>query len=205
MKNIKLLVMYAMICLLSACGGGGGDPGTQLTKSSGTGGNAGSNSSTGAGDTPTGTTAVPTLKIALVDAAKSPVSNNTILRGASFFVRATLLDASGLPLPNVLVKFTADAATASLTSPSTLTDNSGVAEIAIQSASLKAVAGSVTATSTIGTQVISGSIDIQTKSAVISLETLSFPTLSSPISLATNKTAEILVTVSVDGNPAPSA
>lgn len=205
MKNIKLLVTYAMICLLSGCGGGGGDPGTKLSSLNSTAGNTGSNASTGADNTPTGTTAIPTLEIALVDAAKSPVSNNTILRGASFFVRATLLDASGLPLPNVLVKFTADAATASLTSPSTLTDNSGVAEIAIQSASLKAVAGSVTATATIGTQVISSSIDIQTKSAVITLETLSFPTLSSPISLATNKTAEILVTVSVDGNPAPSA
>jgi ribosomal protein L11 len=205
MKNIESMVICAVICLLAACGGGGGNPGTKSTNSGSTGGNTSSTASTSAGNSPTGTPAVPALKMALVDASKSPVSDNTILRGASFFVRATLLDANGAPLPNVLVKFTADAATASLTSPSTLTDSSGVAEVAIQSASLKAVAGSVTASSTIGNQIIASSIDIQTKSAVITLQALSFPTLRTPVTLAANQTKEVLVTVSVDGNPAPSA
>jgi len=198
--NIKSLVIYAAIFLIAACGGGGGDPGTIGTNTSATGSK---NSSTGADNTATGSAGVPKLEVALLDANKSPVSNNTILRGSKFFVRATLLDASGSPLPNVLVKFTADASTASLTSPSTLTDQSGVAEVVIQPASLKAVAGSVSASSTIGTQVAARSMDIQTKPAIITLQTLSLPTVSSPVTLAANQTREILVTVLVDGNPAP--
>ena len=201
MKKIKYFVIYAMICLLGACGGGGGDPGKIGTTTSTTGSN---NPPAGADNTATASTVVPTLKIAVVDATKSPVLNNTILRGSNFFVQATLLDASGSPLPNVLVKFTADASTVSLTSPSTLTDQSGVAEVAIQPASLKAVAGIVSATSTIGTQVVASSMAIQTKSAIITLQTLSFPTVPSPVTLAANQTKEILVTVFVDGNPAPS-
>lgn len=209
MKKMKWLWLIAVVCTLVACGGGGGYAGTTGSNPSGSGSGGGSgggssNPSNGSAGTPSANTVAPTLKIALVDSSKTTVSNNTILRGASFFLRATLLDASGSPLPNVLIKFTVDATTAAVSSPSTLTDVSGIAEVSIQAASLKSVAGSVSATTTIGTQIISGSLDIQTKSAVITLATLSFPTVATPVSLAANQTKEILATVLVDGNPAPN-
>ena len=129
MKKIKLFAMYTMLCVMGACGGGGGNPGgvankTPVTPDKPGEGNGGSNKT------------VPTLKISLVDGNKSTVSDHTLLRGTSFYLRATLLDAGGLPIPYTLVKFTADALTASLTSPSTLTDKDGIAEVAIKSASL---------------------------------------------------------------------
>jgi hypothetical protein len=198
MEKIKLFVLYAMIFMLDACGGGGGSPGGVVNKTSVTidntgGGNGGLNKT------------VPTMKISLVDGNKSTVSDHTLLRGISFYLRATLLDANGSPIPYTLVKFTADASTASLVSPSTLTDKDGIAEVAIKSASLKAVAGNVSATATVATQSISDSMDIQTKSAVIILRDLSFPTLTPPLSLAANQTREVLAKILVDGNPAPAS
>lgn len=200
---MKRLLCLMMIFAITSCGGGGGDPGTRLTGSS-TGAVNGSDSKTSAGNTVAASPPAPVLKIALVNSAREVVPDNTILRGDSFFIRATLLDVTGMPLSNVLVKFTADLGVATLSSPATLTNVSGVAEIPIQAASLKAVAGSASATATVDAQSVSGSVDIQTRSAAITLSALSFPTLNNLNSIEVNQTKEILATVLVEGNPAPS-
>lgn len=207
MRWIKIISALALGLALLGCGGGGGDPGSRLNSSSTAGSNATSASGTGTGSSsaPPTLTAVPTLSLSLLNASKTVVADNTLLRSSTFYMRALLRDGSGQPVPNVLVKFTADAVVASLLSPSTLTDASGYALVAIQSTSLKAVAGTVSATATIGTQIVSNTLNIQTNSALITLRSLSIPSLSNGGNLPANQAREVLATVLVDGNPAPAS
>ena len=121
---------------LSACGGGGGNPGTPV----GSGGNGG---------TPVAP-AAPTVGVSLVNAGGSA---STSLSGATpLTVRALVLDANKQPVPNALVTFTTDDALAVFTpgAGTALTDASGTASITMRVASLAAGgAGSVTASTTV--------------------------------------------------------
>ncbi len=104
---------------LTACGGGGGSPG-------------GNGTTPGTPGTVTPPVPVPTLTVAVVDSANKPTTVLTLGQGA--VIRATLLDAAGLPVANALIKFSASDTTLVqfLPAATALTNVKGVAEVSIQ-------------------------------------------------------------------------
>ena len=115
-----------------------------------------STTTSGTGSTTT-TTTTPTITIALTDPATGLTTTSTPAT-----VKATVLDANGVPAPNVVVAFTvADTTVATLT-PSTgsaLTNASGVATVTVNAASSTAGgATTLTASAQVGTSTATGSI-----------------------------------------------
>ncbi|QJD99650.1 hypothetical protein HH212_06110 [Massilia forsythiae] len=155
--------------LLSACGGGGGNPGS-VTGSSGSG-------SSGTG---TAVTAAPTVSVAFTNAGGS--ASNALTGPTPLTVKATVLDKDKKPVPNAIVTFATDATLATFTpsAGTALTDASGVASVTLRAASLGAGgAGTVTASSSVAGSAVTG-----TGNYSVGATTLSFGTLSaSPASL----------------------
>lgn len=135
MRYVKLLMALLIACVLAACGGGGGNTGT-----------------------PGGTPAIPTMALSLANSSGTAVTSISL--GEVFVARATLTTATGAVIANSVVTFAvADATMAQLSPASALTNASGVAEVVIAPASLSAAgATSLTATATIGTETVSGSL-----------------------------------------------
>ncbi|TFW30739.1 Ig-like domain-containing protein [Massilia horti] len=137
------LLALALVLALSSCGGGGGNPGAVI----GGGGNPAPGGGTGGGGT---VPAAPTVTLAFVNAAGQP--SNSLTGATPLTVKATVRDAAGKPVPNVIVAFATDEKLA-LFSPSAgtaLTDPNGVASVTMRAASLAAGgAAKVTATSTV--------------------------------------------------------
>lgn len=149
MKNIVKLLAGGFVALaLSACGGGGGSPGAVA--------GGGSTSTTTVVVTPT-----PTFVVDMRTAAG--LSTNTVaVSGAT--ARATVRDGAGAAVAGKLVTFTGDSALIRLTPPSgqVLTDASGVASITVNPASATAFgAGTLNATTLVGTQSLATSFDFQ--------------------------------------------
>ena len=154
--------------VLSACGGGGGDPGAVPAKS---------------GETGTGTTPAPTptpvvtetkVSLAIVDAGGAPV---TSLSGAqSAFLKATVLNPAGAPAANVEVNFATLAKDViAFEVPSATTNSSGVATVKVSPASINAAgAATVTATSVVDSKTGSGSVTFSVAAAPLTLGPLSF-------------------------------
>jgi hypothetical protein len=150
MKNQT--ITYSSLALLlaatlSACGGGGGSPGT--TGGAGTG--------TGTGSTPAvpATPATPVTPTVGVSFA----GGNSLSGATPLTVRAVVLDANKKPLPNALVTFTTDAALGAFTpgAGTALTDATGTASITLRAASLAAGgAGKVSATTSVAGAAITG-------------------------------------------------
>jgi hypothetical protein len=149
MKNQT--ITYSSLALLlaatlSACGGGGGSPGTV--------GGTGSGTGTGTGSTPAvpATPATPTVGVSF--------ANGNSLSGATpLTVRAVVLDANKQPLANAVVTFTTDAGLGAFTpgAGTALTDATGTASITLRAASLAAGgAGKVTATTSVAGAAITG-------------------------------------------------
>ena len=160
MKKIKCFAIYAMVCLLSACGGGGGDPGTI--------GSDTSNQKTGTNSTPQGVNAtdVPVMTLSLTDEKFVALISNTISRGATFYAYAKVKSANGVALPNVSVTFSVPADIATLPQLSALTNTSGIAYVIISPAGLKGGSGSLTASAKLKDEALSASIDFQTSQSV---------------------------------------
>lgn len=127
MRFLSYLTYVLIAVVLSACGGGGGSPGTVPGQ---------------AASTPK----VPVLSLALRDAAGLPT--NAISASGNSQLSATLTDPSGLPIPNQLIDVAADATKVVFPEGNTaLTNASGVATIKVARATLTATgAGSLTAT-----------------------------------------------------------
>ena len=133
--------------VLSACGGGGGDPGAVPPR-----GDAGGTAPT----TPTTPTtpvapAMPTVTLSTLSSGGQ--GSNSLTGATPLTVRAVVKDASGKPVPNALVTFATDA-TLAVFSPSAgtaLTDANGVASVSMRAASLAAGgAAKVTVTTSVG-------------------------------------------------------
>lgn len=165
-----------MAMVLTACGGGGGNPGA-VSGGTGSGGTGTGGTGTGGGTT---TPAAPTVSVGFTNAAGA---SSTALTGATpLTVKATVLDANKKPVPNAIVTFATDNALAvfSPTAGTALTDVNGVATISMRAASLAAGgAGTVTATSSVAGTTASGTANYS-----VGATTLSFGTLSaSPASI----------------------
>lgn len=160
-----------MAMVLTACGGGGGNPGA-VTGGSG----SGSTGTGGTGGTGTGgtVTAAPTIAVGFTNASGAA---STALTGATpLTVKATVLDANKKPVPNAIVTFATDNALAvfSPTAGTALTDVNGVATISMRAASLGAGgAGTVTATSNVAGTTTSGAANYS-----VGATTLTFGALS---------------------------
>lgn len=131
------------VAMLAACGGGGGSPGT--TGGVGGGTNAG-----------TGSTASGSVIVTLTNTIGA--ASNSISGGNPLIAKATVKDAKGAPVINAVVTFSVSSAIAVLSpvSGTALTDNSGVAQIGLESGE-GAGAAEITASVTIaGTTAATG-------------------------------------------------
>lgn len=137
MYLMRMLAGLLLAALMTACGGGGGSPGT-------TPGGIG-----GPGSTPTSST--PTVALELRDAANQLVT--TVSTSPAVYAKATLRTAQGAAAAGQVVNFSGDGTLIKFlpASGSALTDASGVATVQVLPASATAAgAGVITATATVG-------------------------------------------------------
>ena len=168
MHGVRLATLLVAL-LLSACGGGGGSPGT-VSGGSGSGG-------TGTGGTGSGGTTVPaspTVTLAFTNSAGA--ASNGLTGATPLTVKATVLGADKKPVANAIVTFATDSALGvfSPTAGTALTDANGVASVTMRAASLAAGgAGTVTASTSVAGTTVTG-----TGNYSVGATTLSFGTLS---------------------------
>lgn len=181
MRYVKIWMAFVMAGVLASCGGGGGTP----INGGGTG---------GGGTTP----GVSTLTLSLVNSSDAVVSSIAV--GGAYSARATLKDATGVAIANRLVTFAvSDAGTAKLTPTTALTNASGVAQVAIEPASLSALgAATLTGTATVDAASITGSVDFAVSASSLALS----PLVSSASALASGGNATLTTTASIGGVPA---
>lgn len=150
-RGAPVATALLMALVLSACGGGGGNPGAV------TGGGSGSTGSGGSGSGGTTVAASPTVSVSSFSAGGA--SSRELTGSAPLTVKATVLDKDKKPVPNAIVSFATDN-TLAVFSPSTgtaLTDVNGVASVSMRVASLTAGgAAKVTASATVAGSTISG-------------------------------------------------
>lgn len=182
LRAFPVLILASMV--LSACGGGGSGTSTEgcVSGISGLCSMLGTTPPTSPGTTtsPSESQAAPSVTLALLNA--SGASSNSLTGATPLTVKATVLDASKKPVPNSVVSFATDnaLATFSPTSGTALTDANGVASVSMRAANLAAGgAGTVTASSTVGTTTATGKANY-----AVSATPLTFGTLSaSPASI----------------------
>lgn len=188
-------IVFGMLLLvvLSACGGGGGSAGSSTSGSSGT----------TTGSTTVTTTASPTMTLDLVNATGS--SQSSLTPSSPLTAKVTLKDASGNPIADTIVTFSASAALVNVTpsAGTALTNSSGVATVTISPISLTVAqaqagaAGTVTAAATIGTESLTASKPFALGTTAITLQLIE-PSPSTK-NLAAYDTTSIKVDVYADG------
>lgn len=185
------LAVLAMAALLSACGGGGGNPGTT------------GSAAVGSGSGGTGTT-TPTAagSVTVTFANASGAASNSLTSASPLTVKGLVKDSSGKAVANQLVTFATDN-TLAVFSPSAgtaLTDATGTASVTMTPASLAAGgAGTVTASAVLSgaTTAITGTGNYNVGATAL---TLSPVTLSVPHIAAYNST-DVSVGVLAGGAP----
>jgi len=172
--------LIAATTLLAGCGDGvtanATTPGTPTTTTPGT-----------------TTTALPTLTVALFSGATQVTSITGVTTA-----RATVRDAAGVAVPGVVVTFSPGTlVTMNPTSGTALTDVAGVASVTLNPGSTSGAAA-LTATSSVGSTAVSGSVGYSVGAPVVTLSTISFG-IAPPLS-ALGSTS-VSVTVSSGGAP----
>jgi hypothetical protein len=170
MRWIKALGGLLLASALVACGGGGGNPGTPATST-----NAGSSTSGGTGSSTT-TANTPTMVLSVVNSSGTAVAGNSVTSGTTAFVKAQVKDSKGAAVPNKLVTFTSGTKTVGFqpSSGQVLTDSTGVASVQVMPASVSSAgADTVTAATNVDNQAITGTIDVQTSAANVTLGSMS--------------------------------
>lgn len=130
----------------------------------------------------TTTTAAPSISIALTDSTTGLATTSTPAT-----VKATVLDAAGAAIPNVVVTFTTDATLATMT-PSggtALTNSSGVASISLLPAGTTSGAATITATA----QVSGSAVTNSTGYSITGTTTATTTSTAATLSLATTVTS----------------
>ena len=170
-RNAALTLIAAAV--LSACGGGGGNPGS-VPPGNGS-GNTGTTPGTGTG---TVTTPVVTeTKVSLVLADGSGNAVTSLSGGQSGTLKATVLTPAGKPAAGAIVQFATTTTGMLVFTPDTgsaLTDANGVAVVTVKPASYTtAGALALTATSVVEGKTGSGSVNIAIGAAPLTVGTLS--------------------------------
>lgn len=165
--------------VLSACGGGGGDPGTVPSASGG--GGTGTSPTT---PVPTPTTPVATetkVTLAMVDGSGNAVTS--LSGGQTATLKATVLTPAGKPASGAIVQFaaaTADLVSLAPETGSALTDANGVAVVTIKPASYTASgATALSATAVVEGKTGTSGLNIAIGAAPLTVGTLSFATAPS--------------------------
>ncbi len=168
MTFLKRFVSLLALLALASCGGGGSGSGT-----------SGFGPGSGSGSTPgTGTGAAASLSVTL--------SNSTVSSAAPVTVTATALDATGQPAANLVVSFTSTNKLGTFSSPTALTNASGVATVTLSpSPSSTSGADTVVATATVGTTLVTGSVGfslVATTATITSFTTATGSASATPLS-----------------------
>jgi hypothetical protein len=154
------LLALALATLVTACGGGGGNPGA-------VGGNP-------TAPIPTPVPATPTVALAFT--TSSGGASNALTGATPLTARATVRDANGNAVQNALVAFATDN-TLAVFSPSAgtaLTDANGVASVTLRAASLAAGgAGKVSVSTTVAGATISSEANYSVGATALTFGTLS--------------------------------
>ncbi len=187
-KLLKSLAAAILVASLVACGGGGGSAGT-TTGSSGT-------SATAAAAAAAAASAIPKLTLELTDSAGTVQAINAVTSGGSFFIRATVVDAAGVAVPNTLVSLTTDSTIGTLASAAVLTNAAGVGRVQISPTSLTvANAAQLSAQATVNTKVLTATLNYQTSAANVAIGVVS----ASPNSISALQSTAVTASVSVNG------
>ncbi|MFD2365453.1 hypothetical protein [Pseudoduganella sp. GCM10020061] len=188
----------ALAALLTACGGGGGNPG-----STGVVPNPGGGGSNPGGGTTNPTPANPVVTLALVDGTGAAI--NSLSGAQTGTLRATVKTGTGALVPNAVVTFApSTSGLVSITPPSALTDANGVAVTSVTPASVQAAGAlSISATSVIDGLTGSASVNMAVGAAPLTLGALSLsPVPTGP--LPAFSTVQLNVPVTSGGQPANS-
>lgn len=190
MKLFKYLSAGVLAVALSACGGGGGSAGTSA--------GSGSVSPVLPPVTTEPVVGTSTLTLAILNGNAAAVSGISL--GGGFFARATAKDAAGLPIKSKLVKFTLSGSSIAILSPDTaLTNNQGIAEVAIAPASVSSVgAATLSASADISGATVIGQVDFSIQSSSLTLS----PVTVNSANLPSGGNTPVEVTASIAGNAA---
>lgn len=146
-----------------------------------------------------GGTAVPTITITLSD--NNGVAVSSISSGAPATARAQVFNASGTPVPGVVVTFSTDPTLATIAplSATALTDTNGIATVALSALNADTVgATALTATATVDTLATTGTISYSVGLTNLAIST---PTFGIGGELSAFGTTSVAVTVTSGGNP----
>ncbi len=160
-KPCQLLMCAALAVALSACGGGGGSPGTV----------PGHTTPTDPGSPGTTTPVVEaSIAVTIVDAAGAKVTTLSGVQTAT--VKAVVKDATGALVPNAIVKFTVDTSLIAFTpvSGSALTDATGTASVTIKPIDATGGAVAITAASAVGTKAVTATTNLAIGPGVVVFE-----------------------------------
>jgi hypothetical protein len=162
--DLKIFASLAIAVALSACGGGGGDPGT-------IGGEGGTNAGTNTG---TGSLTQATMTIS--------ISSASVSSAAPANVTATLRDKAGAALAGQVVTFTVPETLAKTNAISALTNSNGQAVVVLSPLSTTAAgAGYVIGSASVAGDEISAQIGFQVNATPV---TLAFDALTSGFQLS---------------------
>lgn len=189
MKTLmRFLAMLVLAATLAACGGGGGCAGTV---------NGTDTCATATPTTAPGTTqSAAALTLFITDGAFTPLAQNLISSGPTYYALATVLGDTGAAMPNQIVSFSTDNAVGSLSSAMGLTDASGRAWVRIQPASLTTTGTAIlTASSTMGGTTVSSSVGYMTGASNVALGAMTI----TPATVSALQTAAVSVPVTVNG------
>lgn len=189
MKSMRVFGAVWLAAVLSACGGGGSDSGSNVF--------GGDTSTTGGTTAVSGTNTVATSTAATVVVS---VSSNTISASTPGTVTALLKDSSGQGIPNTIVSFSVSSGSATVTPTRVLTDAVGQA-----SASVLPVAGSLGADYVNASADVPGASTLSARAAftVSSVSTTLGAMAASPASLSAYGASVIGVTVTGASSTAP--
>ncbi len=195
LKLLKLCALLFIAVLIVGCGGGGGN----ASGSSSTSTSTGTSTSTSTG---TSTSSKATISLLIVDSKGTQVSDNAIGSSESYYVQATVKDATSTAVNTALVSFSvSDAAAVKLVDSSDLTNTLGVTQVKVQPASLSARGAAViTVTSVVGEITVTSTVNVQVKAANVTLGGMS----ATPAELGAFQNTAITVQALVD-NVAASA
>ena len=187
MKLFKYLSVAALVMALAACGGGGGSAATT----------AGSGTTTPGSTTPI-KIAAPTLVLTILNTDRVASFGISLVGG--FVARATLKDSAGVPVVSKLVTFKLNGTGIAILTPDTaLTNNQGVAEVAISPSSVSSIgAATLSASADISGSTVEGKADFSVQSSSL---TLSDVTVNST-SLPSGGNTSVQVAALIGGKPA---
>lgn len=187
MKLFECLSATALVMALAACGGGGGSAATT----------AGSGTTTPGSTTPI-IIAAPTLALTILNTDRVTSSGISLVGG--FVARATLKDSAGVPVISKLVTFKLNGTGIAILTPDTaLTNNQGIAEVAISPSSVSSIgAATLSASADISGTALEGQADFSVQSSSL---TLSDVTVNST-SLPSGGNTSVQVAALIGGKPA---